>query len=255
MIKFFRHIRFKLMSENKTGKYFKYAIGEIVLVVIGILIALQINNWNEARQIRQSEIKYLKNIKLDLKKDLVTLKKQINIRKNKLKITESLISHIDGTKPISDLDLLSRNIFATINEERFTPNNSTYMELANSGNLSLIESDSIKSLLLELEELYKNNKFGIEHEAFEYKEYINKSLFKYVDIDKLKTVYYKNIPAESQGLKFEDFNDLLKSLEYKNGLTISNTLSEIFIQSYKEIQNKSTKVLEIIEEEVETTDD
>jgi len=54
MIKFFRQIRFYLMSENKTGKpawpagrYLKYAIGEIVLVVIGILIALQINNWNE----------------------------------------------------------------------------------------------------------------------------------------------------------------------------------------------------------------
>ena len=47
MIKFFRKIRQNLLSEGKTGKYFKYAIGEIVLVVIGILIALQINNWNE----------------------------------------------------------------------------------------------------------------------------------------------------------------------------------------------------------------
>ena len=47
MIKFFRKIRYDLMEKNKTGKYFKYAIGEIVLVVIGILIALQINNWNE----------------------------------------------------------------------------------------------------------------------------------------------------------------------------------------------------------------
>jgi hypothetical protein len=45
MIKFFRQIRFKLMETGKTSKYFKYAIGEIVLVVIGILIALQINNW------------------------------------------------------------------------------------------------------------------------------------------------------------------------------------------------------------------
>ncbi|NNL82776.1 MAG: hypothetical protein HKP28_05265, partial [Winogradskyella sp.] len=46
MIKFIRQIRYNLISENKTGKYFKYAIGEIILVVIGILIALQINNWN-----------------------------------------------------------------------------------------------------------------------------------------------------------------------------------------------------------------
>ena len=51
MIKFFRHIRKDLMEKNKTGKYLKYAIGEIVLVVIGILIALQINNWNENRKL------------------------------------------------------------------------------------------------------------------------------------------------------------------------------------------------------------
>ncbi|MEN2281330.1 DUF6090 family protein [Algoriphagus sp. SE2] len=50
MIKFFRKIRYNLMSENNTSKYVKYAIGEIVLVVIGILIALQINNWNESRK-------------------------------------------------------------------------------------------------------------------------------------------------------------------------------------------------------------
>jgi hypothetical protein len=47
MIKFFRHIRRSLLEQNKMGKYFKYAIGEILLVVIGILIALSINNWND----------------------------------------------------------------------------------------------------------------------------------------------------------------------------------------------------------------
>lgn len=55
MIKFFRTIRQNLLSEGKTGKYLKYAIGEIILVVIGILIALQINNWNEER--KQLEIR------------------------------------------------------------------------------------------------------------------------------------------------------------------------------------------------------
>lgn len=62
MIKFFRKIRYDLMTQNKTSKYFKYAIGEIVLVVIGILIALQINNANERRKARQQEITILKNL-------------------------------------------------------------------------------------------------------------------------------------------------------------------------------------------------
>src|SRR5210317_1943342 len=59
MIKFFRKIRQDLLSEGKTGKYFKYAIGETVLVVIGILIALQINNWNEQRKADKAEGKAL----------------------------------------------------------------------------------------------------------------------------------------------------------------------------------------------------
>ena len=70
MIKFFRKIRFDLIEKNKTGKYLKYAIGEIVLVVIGILIAIQINNWNENRK-QQSKIKSVYSvIKSDLKYDI-----------------------------------------------------------------------------------------------------------------------------------------------------------------------------------------
>ena len=63
MIKLFRKIRQNLLSEGKTGRYLKYAIGEIVLVVIGILIALQINNWNEENKADQFEMIMLKEIK------------------------------------------------------------------------------------------------------------------------------------------------------------------------------------------------
>jgi hypothetical protein len=73
MIKFFRHIRQNLIMENKTGKYLKYAIGEIVLVVIGILIALQINNWNEYRKLQIEELKLLMDIKSNLETTLNNL--------------------------------------------------------------------------------------------------------------------------------------------------------------------------------------
>jgi hypothetical protein len=77
MIKFFRKIRYDLMEKNKTGKYFKYAIGEIVLVVIGILIALSINNWNENRNeiIRLNRI--LDIVKADFVKDTLILRNKI----------------------------------------------------------------------------------------------------------------------------------------------------------------------------------
>ena len=70
MIKFFRHIRKSLLQQNKTGKYFKYAIGEIVLVVIGILIALSINNWNENKKANTNFKKSLVNVFKDLEVDL-----------------------------------------------------------------------------------------------------------------------------------------------------------------------------------------
>ena len=69
MIKFFRRIRQRLLSENKFSKYLIYAIGEIILVVIGILIALQINNWNEERKESAIIKTYLKSMLVDLKND------------------------------------------------------------------------------------------------------------------------------------------------------------------------------------------
>ena len=73
MIKFFRKIRQNLLSENKFSKYLIYAIGEIILVVIGILIALQINNWNESRKHRFQEITILQNIKEDISLDTLDI--------------------------------------------------------------------------------------------------------------------------------------------------------------------------------------
>jgi hypothetical protein len=77
MIKFFRRIRHSLIIENKTGRYLKYAIGEIILVVIGILIALSINNWNEGRKESRAASSFLLGIKQDLKADSLFIEKLI----------------------------------------------------------------------------------------------------------------------------------------------------------------------------------
>lgn len=81
MIKIFRKIRQNLLIENKTRKYFKYAVGEIVLVVIGILIALSINNWNEERKLTSVEIKILKDLKNDIHENIGNLNEGINYLK------------------------------------------------------------------------------------------------------------------------------------------------------------------------------
>ena len=92
MIKFFRNIRQTLIMENKTSKYLKYAIGEIVLVVVGILIALQINNWNEQRKEDKMGLQFLKGIQSDLEKDIILIDSVLKVNKQCF----SLISSIDS---------------------------------------------------------------------------------------------------------------------------------------------------------------
>src|SRR6056297_3503303 len=92
MIKFFRKIRQKLLSENKFSKYLLYAIGEIVLVVIGILIALQINNWNQQIQNNDKEKNYYNKFLEDVLLDEEIIKQEIFATEKRLQAANKLVS-------------------------------------------------------------------------------------------------------------------------------------------------------------------
>tara|TARA_R110002073_G_scaffold4213_4_gene28086 strand:- start:46361 stop:47074 length:714 start_codon:yes stop_codon:yes gene_type:complete len=234
------------MVKNKTGKYLKYAIGEIILVVIGILIALQVNNWNIDKTDKKRELKYLTNIVLDLKKDIKSLNDLMEFRKNRLIGDQKIIDHMNGI-PVDNLNELAKNIVNSMMERNFTPNNTTFLELSNSGNLNLISNDSIKFLLLELEELYKTNKLSIEHETFDYREYISKSANRNIDVDLLIPVYMGLKTIEEQKITLDSFKDLLNIREYKNGLFIMTFLSDGYIKAYENMKAKSEKIIRMIE--------
>jgi len=258
MIKFFRNIRQQLFTENppagragKFSKYLTYAFGEIILVVIGILIALQINTWNVNRLDRIKEIKYLKNIKLDLTKDIKSTAYNINFRKKKLEGTTKLLSQING-QAIDDVSELTFNVLNTLYQERFQPSNVTFKELNNSGNLNLISNDSIKLLLLELEILYQNNTFGIEHETFEYHEFISKSIFRNVNLEPMKLVFLGEKAAQEMNIKEQDFNKLFQSQEYKNGCLVVNWTTVDMISIYESIESTSKKIIALIDTEIES---
>lgn len=88
------------MNENKTAKYLKYAVGEIVLVVIGILIALSINNWNENRKLDIEVIKSLKEIKRNLIADSIPVFYVLKTQKEDLKMQKELITQLEAKKPL-----------------------------------------------------------------------------------------------------------------------------------------------------------
>lgn len=249
-MKLFRKIRERLLQESKLIRYLIYGIGEITLVVIGILIAVAINNSNIEKIDKLKETKYLKNIKLDLQKDLTSLNFNLTFRKERYSGTSKLISQING-QPIENVTELAINVANTLNEGRFTPNNSTYTELASSGNLNLISNDTIKKLILELEELYKKNNFAIDHETFDYREYISKPVFKHINTEKLWPVLSGEKTITQQGISKFDFEKLFQSLEYKNGLVITNIITQSLIVMYEKIASKSKKIIELIEIELE----
>ncbi len=148
MIKFFRKIRYTLMEQNKTSKYIKYAIGEIFLVVIGILIALQINNWNEYRKDRILEKEYLTRIKSDIEFDQVLLKQSTLDRyKRKVECLEKGKAYYQGNYIIKDTlqflnDIGYGGVFGNVN---WSLNINTYNELISTGNLRNIKSDSLRN--------------------------------------------------------------------------------------------------------------
>jgi len=153
MIKLFRNIRLKLLTEGKTSNYLKYAIGEIVLVVIGILIALQINNWNEDRIARKQEVKYLRNLQADLNLELINNDRMIAYRLSKANAALKLFQY-QSPKEVAEAREFEKILGLVIEWVAFIPINNTYKELVSSGNFQFITSDSIKNQLMELDKLY-----------------------------------------------------------------------------------------------------
>ena len=249
MIKFFRKIRQQLITENKFSKYLLYAIGEIILVVIGILIALQINNSNNKRIETKREFKYLTNIEIDLVKDIESLEYNLDFRQKKTLGIEKLIKQING-QPIQDLNETTYNVINTLYQERFQPSNVTYNDLVSSGNINLISNDSIKIYLFELSLLYQQNLFNIEHETAEYDENISKSIFRLVDVERMKPVFLGEKTTEQVNISEEDFKTLFESREYKNGCVVAKWTSEGMIELYQNIKNKSEHLIKLINTEL-----
>ncbi|MGZ0016359.1 DUF6090 family protein [Yeosuana sp. AK3] len=151
MIKFFRKIRYNLMETGKTTNYLKYAIGEIVLVVIGILIALQINNWNETRKDKKKELVFLQQIH----KEFIENKAQfLNIKDfhaKSLKSCNWMIAHQPfKTVPIDSLrhhSLWSRVSYT------FDPSQSSVKSLISTGAIDLIQDLELREALIGWQDL------------------------------------------------------------------------------------------------------
>ena len=149
MLRFFSKIRYQLASENKVGKYLRYAIGEILLVVIGILIALQVNNWNQERLAGIEEKTFLKNIHsefLENKKSLEDKVTENNMAFESGKILMSLVGKEKDEIEKYNTDSL---LFSSLEVGEFKFSENTISDLLQSGRLQLLHNEKLINLLYE----------------------------------------------------------------------------------------------------------
>ena len=148
MIKLFRNIRKNLLNEGKTTKYFKYAIGEIVLVVIGILIALSINTWNENRLDRIKEKTIMASINKEFKANQVQLDSVLYYHNKALENSKKLVAMFPIDIKEDNLDSISTYLTHSVAAWTFNPSQGSINSIINSSSLELIRNEELREYLV-----------------------------------------------------------------------------------------------------------
>ena len=147
MIKFFRHIRQRMLKENRVSRYFLYAIGEIVLVVIGIFLALQLNNWNAGRKEATKELGLLAEMRQNLEADLADCRYNIDFNQRLWRGNVAVLKHLEERTPFHDtLRVHYGHLFGST---VLTPNTSAFDNLKSVG-FDLVTNDSLRRSITKL---------------------------------------------------------------------------------------------------------
>ena len=265
MIRFFRIIRQKLLTQSKFSKYMIYAIGEIILVVIGILIALKVNNWNE----RQNNLKYeqsiLKELKKEFENNLVQLEDKILMRKNLImNSTQWLINVMNDDYLNIELDTVNHHLSRTLIVPSYDPIISITTELINSGNLRLIQNNKLRTKLTVWPSL--TNDFVREESVyitFMYENYMifliqNYKLQPLVNEIQNDVVLYNIIKTKNEDFNLIDkkntneLNQLFQNKDFEDYLSIIMGFCNFLNNITGTLVKSNTEILELIESEIKS---
>jgi len=225
MIPFFRKIRKKLADDNKPIKYLRYAIGEIVLVVIGILIALQINNWNEERKENKQEHFILQKLLIDINSDIINIDNQISVNESNLsdfkKAAGILLNH-----EVGDINTFRDKISNVLNLSIFNQKQTTFGNLISTGKIELIKNQALSDSIV----IYYNSDYANWDTAM--KDYTRNIIAPYLlKFDHMPEVDYKDderfLNKDYSSLDISKSDVIPKSLnDYKLDVFFSNILRQ-----------------------------
>ena len=202
MIKFFRQIRKSMIKENRTTKYLLYAIGEIALVVIGILIALNINNNNESFKLKQKELILLTEMQQNLKQDLLRLNSILIKNKERIRSNEIVKLSLETKSPFHDS--LKYHFGNTFGNFQLTENTAAWENLKSIG-LDLISNDSLRNSLAYLystKYIYLENVEKTADDTYQWNQ-LYPQILKHINID---TMWVSGTP--------ENYEELIHDREF-----------------------------------------
>jgi len=243
MIPLFRKIRKQFADDNKPLKYMRYAIGEIVLVVIGILIALQVNNWNEERKLNKLEIATLNEIKISLEQSTLDLENLIKHNDRSYKSCSILLDAFDSGRPYND----SLNIYLNRFDSRLIPyfDYAAYETLKFKG-IDLISNETLRKRIVQMFEKYMNimlseiNRSG-EFNSNIYKPFItlNTSFDPSTQNDKIHVIKPNNYIEFHKNLNYRSIITHVMHLrwdESRGAKYLKSEIEDLIISITKEIE-------------------
>lgn len=225
MISFFRKIRQKLLSQNRVTRYLVYALGEIFLVVIGILVALEVNNWNEEKKIRTFERDILSLLDVNLASDSLLMSKRLEQAQMANQLTDSLLNQVALGDYNEQLNLWMGKI---INFQRFKSQSSAFEVLKSKG----IENISDKKLQLALIGYYDISLFRVYQTNSDVENAFNNDWVPVMKEKMSDFVYYKRIAPRNPKEFFESPSTIVLFKMYQDNRagairSMGNALDEI----------------------------
>ncbi len=241
-----------MIKENKVSKYLLYAIGEIVLVVIGILIALQLNNLNEIDKINDTELIYLNALHDEFSNNLKEVKRVMELNEKNIKIAHILLGKMGTDDPDLTEKVFDSLMYHTIlSEIQYRPSPGTLIELINSGNLGIISNRELRLKLASWDGVLTSVLFQEEEHS--------KPRYKLIDLmNKLGNGRKSFINALGNQMDMPNSNFksssivLLKNVEYDNQLTFFY-ITGTYLNSmyYSDLKNNIINTLKIIQSEID----
>jgi hypothetical protein len=245
MTKLFRKIRQVLLTENKISKYLIYAIGEIVLVVIGILIALQLNNYNDYKKERKEEIRMLRSFSKDLSNDVVQLEAIIereSFVKNCIDSVFSILNFPDETG-VSEFLELSKKVLSF---RSFVINNSTFEESVASGKIEYVQNDSVRQAIFDYYKVISANLSGAAFSKNQ-QEFIAPLFTSVIFQTNEGLSFFTN---KKNKLKPLIISDLSSNSEFNRAIGWRLINAEIQIQIWKIYKENANQLLDQVESEL-----